>query len=465
MSTRSRILFVTPNIVGADMAGVGMRHFEIAKALSGEFDVCLAVPKMEQEPIPGVPVRVIGNEGHLSRVVAGADVLILQGDLFRRYPSFRPPRRVPVVIDMVCPVLLEDLEGRRGERRSDGAGMTHDETLEHEDLLRMVNHLLRIGDFFLVGSERQRDLILGMLLALSRLNPLNYRDDPQFERLVDLVPYGLPDEPPVPEGPGPRESIPGIGRDDLLLYWGGGLWNWLDPVTVIEAMRVIANQRADIKLLFAGTCHPDPGFPDPAVMIRARRRATETGLAGKFVFFNSWVPYQDRASFLIDADVGVSAHRASVETRFAVRTRILDYLWAGLPIITTEGDEAAQWVQQERLGEVVAYGDVAGWVSAILRLAKDPRSRKTCGERARRTGASRRWSDSVRPLVRFCRRPARAADHGARWNGRGRSLRRYGGKAIALASEGKFRKILEGARRLVLERLSRSGGASSSWRR
>jgi hypothetical protein len=37
--------------------------------------------------------------------------------------------------------------------------------------------------------------------------------------------------------------------------------------------------------------------------------------------------------------IGVSAHPAHLETRFAFRTRMLDYLWAGLPIVSTEGEQ------------------------------------------------------------------------------------------------------------------------------
>jgi hypothetical protein len=34
----------------------------------------------------------------------------------------------------------------------------------------------------------------------------------------------------------------------------------------------------------------------------------------------------------------VSTHYEHVETTFAFRTRILDYLWAGLPVVATGGD-------------------------------------------------------------------------------------------------------------------------------
>ena len=36
--------------------------------------------------------------------------------------------------------------------------------------------------------------------------------------------------------------------------------------------------------------------------------------------------------------------------RFAFRTRVLDYLWAGLPIATTSGDVFGELIERERLG-------------------------------------------------------------------------------------------------------------------
>src|SRR5664280_3299763 len=46
-------------------------------------------------------------------------------------------------------------------------------------------------------------------------------------------------------------------------------------------------------------------------------------------------PYTERSDHLLDADVGVSTHFDHVETEFSFRTRILDYLWTGLPIVAT----------------------------------------------------------------------------------------------------------------------------------
>jgi hypothetical protein len=43
--------------------------------------------------------------------------------------------------------------------------------------------------------------------------------------------------------------------------------------------------------------------------------------------------------------VGVSTHRDHLETRLSFRTRMLDYIWAGLPIVCTDGDHFASLVR------------------------------------------------------------------------------------------------------------------------
>lgn len=86
----------------------------------------------------------------------------------------------------------------------------------------------------------------------------------------------------------------------------------------------------------------------------ARRLAGELGLVGSHVFFNEgWVPYDKRQSYLLEADLGVSTHLDHLETAFSFRTRILDYIWASLPIVTTEGDALADLVTGEGLGSSV----------------------------------------------------------------------------------------------------------------
>jgi glycosyltransferase involved in cell wall biosynthesis len=99
---------------------------------------------------------------------------------------------------------------------------------------------------------------------------------------------------------------------------------------------------------------------------RAVELAESLGVRDTHVFFNyGWTPYAERAGYLLEADLGISGHFDSVETRFAFRTRLLDYFWARLPIVTTSGDVLGDLVEEQGLGRTVDDGDIGAWVEAI----------------------------------------------------------------------------------------------------
>jgi hypothetical protein len=115
--------------------------------------------------------------------------------------------------------------------------------------------------------------------------------------------------------------------------------------------------------------------------VRAHELAQELGVEGSTVFFNDgWVDYADRVNYLIEADIGISAHVDSAETRFAFRTRLLDYFWAGLPTLTTEGDVLSELVEQRGLGRALPPGDVSAWADAIESVIDDGSLRQTIAE-------------------------------------------------------------------------------------
>jgi hypothetical protein len=123
------------------------------------------------------------------------------------------------------------------------------------------------------------------------------------------------------------------------------------------------------------------------------------------------VPYAERARYLAEADLGVSTHREHLETHFAFRTRMLDYVWARLPIVCTDGDVFARLVRSEGLGATVPPGDAAALAAAIDRLLGDEAARASARAGLGRLGRTLQWSRVVAPLARFLEAPASAADH------------------------------------------------------
>jgi glycosyltransferase involved in cell wall biosynthesis len=138
---------------------------------------------------------------------------------------------------------------------------------------------------------------------------------------------------------------------------------------------------------------------------QARAVAEELGALDRSVFFHDgWVPYAERADWLLDAGCALSTHADTLESRFAFRTRLLDCFWAGLPIVATAGDDLAARTAAEGLGEVVSPGDVAGTADAIERVLG--RGRAAFAPGLERAAAAYAWPVAAQALVRWITGPA-----------------------------------------------------------
>ena len=233
---------------------------------------------------------------------------------------------------------------------------------------------------------------------------------------------------------------------------------------MIRAVHEIARRRDDVRLYFLGVKHPNPEIPDMAMAGEAVALAEELGLRDRVVFFNfGWVPYAERGRYLLEADVAVSAHFDDIETRFAFRTRLLDCLWAGLPIVTTRGDTLGELIVADGAGQAVDVGDVDGWVRR-LRLCSTTRPRSGGrGVRPPRSGphssgrASSRRSDALpsraAPLRRRPASDTRAAGIEYFW------LRLRIGVARTTGFAGTARRMARQASAAARRRLRRRAGA------
>jgi hypothetical protein len=173
----------------------------------------------------------------------------------------------------------------------------------------------------------------------------------------------------------------------------------------------IVEKRQDVKLVFPGSRHPyKERVPDMEIRQRALRLSQELGLDGRHVFFGDWVPYEEWPNFLMEADIGVSLHLDTVETRFAFRTRILDYIWAGLPIVASQGDSMAEFIQSYGLGSLVPPQDVDQLTGVLWELLDKPDLRRTYQPGFVEAARQLTWDRVTEPLIRFCRQPCTAPD-------------------------------------------------------
>jgi GT2 family glycosyltransferase/glycosyltransferase involved in cell wall biosynthesis len=400
--TRRNVLILTGDVIAPKMAGPAIRAWHMAGTLSREHDVVLAAIQDCELSSPDFTTRRVDADG-IAELERWADVIVFQGVLMRQYPFLRRSTKV-LVVDVYDPFHLEVLEQSRGwdpDRR----------LYESKAATETLNEQLTRGDYFLCASDKQRDFWLGQLAGVGRINPLTYDRTESMASLISVVPFGIPEDEPRHTRAVLRDVVPGIGPDDKVVLWGGGVYNWFDPLTLLHAVDKLRRRVPDVRLFFLGLQHPNPEVPEMRMATQTQELAGELGLTGTHVFFNEgWVDYDDRQNYLLESDVGVSTHLDHVETAFSYRTRVLDYVWAALPVVATGGDALAGLIEGEELGLTVPPDDVDALEAALFRLLDDDALHARCREQAGRLAPRLRWSETLRPLMEFCSAPRRSAD-------------------------------------------------------
>ncbi|WP_086660865.1 glycosyltransferase [Lentzea kentuckyensis] len=400
-----KILVITGDAISERMAGPAIRAWHMADVLSGEHEVRLITTNPLCDP-PDAPFVIEGVKlKQLPENVRWADVIVLQGHALEMAAELKQPGSTKIVVcDIYDPMHLELLE--QGKDDSD-----EKRAADLKSVTRVLTNQLERGDFFLCASERQRHFWLGHLAALGRLTPTLYDNDPTTQSLLGIVPFGLSGKPPQRTGPAIKGVVPGVTDADKVVIWAGGVYSWFDPLSLIKAMDHLRQRQPSAKLYFLGMKHPNPEVPDMDIAGQTRALSAALGLTGEHVFFNDgWVPYTERQNWLLDANCGVTTHYEHVETTFAFRTRVLDYLWAGLPIVTTSGDSFADLVLREGLGVVVPPEDPEALADALEKVLYDEEFAAACRERIAVVRERFTWETALAPLAEFCRNPRPAAD-------------------------------------------------------
>lgn len=409
-ASSQRVLLVTGEPIGDRLAGPAIRVWHMAEALAAEGHAVTVASTGGVTRVSEKFATADFTGAQAEQLVDESELLIFQGAFYATMPWLARKSLVQVM-DLYDPFHIEFLVSEAGSDARERDRRILELTAE-------LNAQLGRADLVLCATERQRDLWLGHLGSLGRLRPSSAavpRAQDSIDELVTIVPFGLPDEsfpadPLLPSGQRAiRNRERGIDDDDVVLLWAGGIYDWFDPFTLVKAVHAAHTRAPGLKLFFLSSSHPNTA-------VTAHRRAQQTielarelGVENTLVHFNNrWVPYEDRAAYLADADAGVTTHHAGLETRFSFRTRNLDYLWAGLPLVTSDGDAFADLVRSHDAGVVVPPGDVGALADALVELAINEERRRRWARASADAAASLRWSETLRPLLAFVAAPRRS---------------------------------------------------------
>jgi glycosyltransferase involved in cell wall biosynthesis len=358
-----QVVVHTRDVVGDRMAGPGIRALHLAEELGKHFETTL-IAQAEDGGVWASGPPFHRPEARQRRaphdVLKTADVLI--GQPARGFRRRRQGQRI--IYDLFAPSVLElrELYGNRPNLR---------QRIHLAAEWWRLAYALDSADLLVCGVAKQREFY----------EKLQTSDAPWIE-----VPFGIDlDDTRVCEKP----------RDNIAV-WGGGLWEWLDPATAVDAIVQLNAEGLRAKLLFLGRARPNRELID-----RRRDDRVDALIArGRgHVSAGQWVPYRERLSWLRAGKVAIMLHRRTAEAEYAIRTRLFDAIAAAVPVVATRGGFAADLVEAEGLGIVVPPEDVAAVAAAVRTLLTDDDFHAGCVQQLERLRPRFAWEVVTRPLV------------------------------------------------------------------
>ncbi len=355
-----KVLVVTDDRVGPVMAGSALRAWELSRVLLGAgHDVVLAGAAGSSHP-----------EGHGPPVVAnarwrGVDAVV-------GAPWSLPPRAFVgshlLVVDGATPLLAE----------------------------------LAASPFSPTVRKRARTAAARLPLVAARADAVVAAGPAQvawwserFSRrpgvpVID-VPFGIPDTDPPLE----RDEIEGVPHGWSVILWWGGVWPWLDLDTLLAARALLGSTSVSLVVPTATRPGSDTSVFSSAELLAAARRH---GLHPPAVVpLERWVPYAERHRILNRASLLAVLHKPGPEADLSFRTRALDGLWAGVPLLVSEGGAVAEWARIGGWGGVVPTHAVDA-TAAAMDLLLGRREQERCRRALAAHREAWRWSHVGQPL-------------------------------------------------------------------
>jgi glycosyltransferase involved in cell wall biosynthesis len=373
----TRVLLVCPEPLGhGQPAGIGIRFLEMARVLRGDgHSVTILSP--DAGTIDGCKGDYITPVTLLAHSEA-SDCAVVQGHVANAF--FLQAAEVPTVVDLYDPFIIENLHYyyERGA-----------EVFQH-DHYTLMNSLAR-GDLFLCASEAQRLFYLGVMLAGGRLHPIAFEASPHLDALLRIAPFGV--HPPRPVAPR------GLDAPAILF---GGIYDWYDPILAIDAVAIARRTLPGATLTF--TTHPNPDITPQGKLADAVSYVKTNGY-GDFVRFEPWVAYDQRAEFFDRFALALLTFPPSIETDLAMRTRVYDYLWGGLPIVTSSAPGTDEILERYGAGSVLREDSAEAFARAITEMAGDRAAYERMTRGSQEFVREHQWMHTLQPLREFCNAP------------------------------------------------------------
>jgi glycosyltransferase involved in cell wall biosynthesis len=336
----------------------------------------------------------------LKDIYAGFEPDCIVGCSF--YPSFiasklaayfeNPAMRKPFWADLFGHVMAE-AQARAASDDDDGC-LFHYWNSEYS--------IISTADIFSCVSNRQGYALAGELGAAGRLN--KYSSGYEF---AVTVPCGMPSEEFIHTKNVIRGKN-GVKDDDFIVLWTGGYNTWTDVDTLFEGLENAMKANPSVKFVSTGAEIPEQ---DLKTYPRFLSMIEKSPYRDNFIM-KGWIDGQDVPNYYFEADVGINIDKDIYEVKLGSKNRILDWMRAGLAVLSSNVCELTDILQSQSIGYTFRPGDAADLARMILKLAKGRQMLKETAARAKKYGLLHFSFDATAaPLLEWVKCPSFAPDY------------------------------------------------------
>lgn len=278
---------------------------------------------------------------------------------------------VPTVIDMNGSLILEN--HYRGRNR------------QLDDCLAKIEAISK-ADFLLAGSSEQREYLLAWCL-MAGISPENIR--------IGVVPFSLsPDCPEIAEAK-PGEFI-----------MAGYAWPWLRSEERLQLLcrELEESEQGHLHVYCGRSPYVDNYQHENSA---AEERGEELRELSSRLTLHEPVSFSALADKLAESGVAVDLWAVNTERELAVSSRVIAYLWAGLPVLTNSVGVLGRLISQYRAGWTVEPDDDTALRRTVREiLALDAETLMEYRKNSRNLFRDHfSWEKSIVPLADFCLDP------------------------------------------------------------
>lgn len=180
-------------------------------------------------------------------------------------------------------------------------------------------------------------------------------------------------------------------QPDFRVVYHGTVTPWYGVDLLVDAAGTVASEIPELVVEIYGEGDAVPGL---------RERARRLGLDGRVRFHDRWLPHTEVLARVQSASVGVIPNRASQLNRYALSSKLLEYVELGIPVVVAGLPTLREHFAED---EVLFFtpGDADSLAAALLATARDPEAARARAVAAQHRARAYAWEANAARYVRL----------------------------------------------------------------